>query len=113
MAGLTGVLVAYARTVHDVELEKDPLAKVAPAFVIGGTADAILAYVDGRARVAKDELVQSIATLWLITGNGAAQVGAVPTAVRKDMNESPTVANPCAVAHQHQPHAVQDPFWGR
>ncbi|BDB40474.1 MULTISPECIES: TetR/AcrR family transcriptional regulator [Mycobacterium] len=74
MSGLTGVLVEYARTVHDVELERDPLAQVAPAFIIGGTADAILAFVEGRARVTKDELVQSIATLWLITGNGAAQV---------------------------------------
>lgn len=74
MTGLTGVLVEHARTVHDVELESDPLAEVAPAFIIGGTADAILAFVEGRARVTKEQLVQSIATLWLITGNGAAQV---------------------------------------
>lgn len=74
MAGLTEVLIEHARTVHDVELEKDPLAQVAPAFIIGGTADAIVAFVDGRALVTKDELVHSIATLWLITGNGAAQV---------------------------------------
>ena len=74
IAGLTAVLVEYARTVHDVELEKDPLAQVAPSFIIGGTGDAILAFVDGRAKVTRDELVQSIATLWLITGNGAAQV---------------------------------------
>jgi AcrR family transcriptional regulator len=71
---LTAVLVAHARTVHGVELEADPLARVAPAFVIGGTADAILAYVDGRARVTLDELVQSLTTLWLVTGNGAAEV---------------------------------------
>lgn len=74
MRGLTAVLIDYARTVHDVELEKDPLAQVAPSFIIGGTADAILAFVDGQARVTRDELVQSIATLWLTTGNGAAQV---------------------------------------
>ncbi|PRC43735.1 transcriptional regulator, partial [Mycobacterium sp. ITM-2017-0098] len=72
MRGLTAVLVGHARTVHGVELAKDPLAEVAPAFVIGGTADAILAYVDGRARVSVEELVDSLATLWLITGNGAA-----------------------------------------
>jgi AcrR family transcriptional regulator len=72
MRGLTAVLVGHARGVHGVELEKDPLAEVAPAFVIGGTADAILAFLDGRARVSIDELVDSLATLWLITGNGAA-----------------------------------------
>lgn len=74
MVGLTEVLIEHARTVHDVELESDPLAKVAPAFIIGGTADAILAFLEGRARVTKEELIESIATLWLITGNGAAQV---------------------------------------
>lgn len=74
MIGLTEVLVEHARTVHDVELESVPLAQVAPAFIIGGTADAILAFMEGRAGVTKEELVQSIATLWLITGNGAAQV---------------------------------------
>lgn len=57
-----------------MELEKDPLAEIAPAFIVGGTADAILAFVDGPARVSVDELVDSLATLWLIAGNGAAAV---------------------------------------
>jgi AcrR family transcriptional regulator len=74
MRGLTAVLVRHARGIHGVELERDPLAEVAPAFVIGGTADAILAFLDGRARVSVDQLVDSLATLWLITGNGAADL---------------------------------------
>lgn len=74
MRGLTAVLVGHARTVHDVELESDPLAKVTPAFIVGGTADAILAYLDGRADVSVEELVAALTTLWLITGNGAAEV---------------------------------------
>ncbi|WNG88457.1 TetR/AcrR family transcriptional regulator [Mycobacterium sp. ITM-2016-00317] len=71
---LTGILMAHARTIHDVELERDPLAQVAPAFLIGGTADAILAFVDGRAKVSIDDLISSLTALWLITGNGAAEV---------------------------------------
>ncbi len=74
LRGLTGVLVGHARTVHDVELEKDPLALVAPAFIIGGTADAILAFVNGATDVSVGDLVASLATLWLVTGNGAAEV---------------------------------------
>lgn len=74
MNGLTAVLVAHARTVHDIELEADPLASIAPAFIVGGTADAILAFLDGRARVSLDDLVAGLATLWMITGNGAADV---------------------------------------
>lgn len=74
LRGLTEILVAHARTVHDVELEADPLAQVAPAFIVGGTADAILAFVDGRTDIAQHDLVDSLTTLWLITGNGAADV---------------------------------------
>ncbi|MGK2868036.1 MAG: TetR/AcrR family transcriptional regulator [Mycobacterium sp.] len=74
MRGLTEVLVGHARSVHGVELEADPLAQIAPAFVIGGTADAILAFVDGRARVSLEQLVDGLVTLWLITGNGAADI---------------------------------------
>lgn len=74
MRGLTEVLIGHARIVHGVELEKDSLAEIAPAFVVGGTADAILAFVEGRARVSIEQLVDGLVTLWLITGNGAADV---------------------------------------
>lgn len=74
MRGLTEILIGHARLVHGVELEKDPLAEIAPAFVVGGTADAILAFIEGRARVSIEQLVDGLVTLWLITGNGAADV---------------------------------------
>lgn len=74
LAGLTAVLVGHARTVHDVELEKDPLAGVAPAFIVGGTADAILMFVNGTTDVTAEDLIASLASLWLITGNGAAEI---------------------------------------
>lgn len=74
MHRLTSVLVDHGRSVHGVELEKDPLAKVAPAFIIGGTADAILEFVNGGVRLSLDEFIVQLATLWLITGNGAAEV---------------------------------------
>lgn len=74
MHRLTEVLIDHGRTVHGVELETDPLAKVAPAFIVGGTADAILTYVNGDVDLSLDDFITQIATLWLITGNGAAQV---------------------------------------
>lgn len=74
MRGLTAVLIGHARSIHGVELETDPLAEVAPAFIVGGTADAILAYLDGRAEVSIEDLVAGLTTLWIITGNGAAEV---------------------------------------
>lgn len=74
MKGLTQILVAHARLIHGVELENDPLAQVAPAFVVGGTAEAILAFVNGTAEVNLDELINELTTLWLIVGDGAATV---------------------------------------
>jgi AcrR family transcriptional regulator len=74
LSGLTSVLTRQARVVHGVELDRDPLAQIAPAFVVGGTAEAILAYLDGSARITRDQLVTELTTLWLVTGNGAAEV---------------------------------------
>ncbi len=79
MSGLTQILVAHARLIHGVELETDPLAQVAPAFVVGGTAEAILAFVDGAAALSVDELINELTTLWLITGSGAAEVARART----------------------------------
>ncbi len=74
MHRLTDVLIDHGRTVHGVELEADPLAQVAPAFIVGGTADAILAFVNGDVHLTLDDFIAQLATLWLVTGNGAAQV---------------------------------------
>lgn len=71
--GLTQILVQHARTIHGVELEVDSLARVAPPFVVGGTAEAILAWANGTLAVPLDTLIDDLTTLWLITGNGAAE----------------------------------------
>ncbi|WP_157116321.1 TetR/AcrR family transcriptional regulator [Nocardia flavorosea] len=74
MKGLTAILVGHARSVHGVELEADSLASTAPAFVIGGTAQAILSWVDGTAAVDRGRLVEDIASLWLALGESAAGI---------------------------------------
>ncbi|MBC7305232.1 MAG: TetR/AcrR family transcriptional regulator [Nocardia sp.] len=74
MKGLTAILVGHARSVHGVELEEDSLASTAPAFVIGGTAQAILAWVDGTAAIDRGRLVEDIAALWLALGESAAAI---------------------------------------
>ena len=72
LAGLTAVLVEHARTIHDVQLEADTLATVAPAFLVGGTGEAVLSWLRDPGHGPVEQLVDDIATLWLITGNGAA-----------------------------------------
>lgn len=72
LTGLTQVLVEHARTIHDVELEADSLASVTPAFLVGGTGEAILAWLRSDRRGGVERLVDDLTTLWLLTGNGAA-----------------------------------------
>lgn len=79
LAGLTTVLVEQARTIHDVALEADSLAAVTPAFLVGGTGEAILAWLRDPGRSSVERLVDDLSILWLLTGNGAAAAAAART----------------------------------
>ena len=55
------------------KLEADTLARVAPAFLVGGTAEAILGWLNGSIDTTLEQLIDDLTTLWLITGDGAAE----------------------------------------
>ncbi|WP_280423212.1 TetR/AcrR family transcriptional regulator [Nocardia carnea] len=74
ITGLTAALIAHARTTHDVSLEQDSLAATAPAFVIGGTAQAILSWAGGDLPVDRDRLVDDITALWMTLEHGATEL---------------------------------------
>ncbi|WP_439030930.1 TetR/AcrR family transcriptional regulator [Gordonia terrae] len=86
--GLTEVLIEHARTIHDVRLEVDSLAQTAPAFVIGGTAQAILSWAEGALRVTREQLTEDLAALWLTLGTSAAEIA------RARLGESPESTDP-------------------
>lgn len=74
ISGLTTVLVDHARKIHDVALERDSLAATGPAFVIGGTAQTILSWVNGDLAVSREQLIEDIAALWLALGESASGI---------------------------------------
>jgi AcrR family transcriptional regulator len=74
ISGLTTVLVDHARKIHDVALERDSLAATGPAFVIGGTAQTILSWVNGDLPVSRDQLIGDITALWLALGESASGI---------------------------------------
>lgn len=74
ISGLTAVLVDHARKIHDVALERDSLAATGPAFVIGGTAQTILSWVNGDLPVSREQLIEDIAALWLALGESASGI---------------------------------------
>lgn len=67
-------LIAHARTTHDVSLEQDSLAAITPAFVIGGTAQALLSWANGDLPVTRDRLVEDITALWTTVESGATEL---------------------------------------
>ncbi|OZG27684.1 transcriptional regulator [Williamsia sp. 1138] len=74
ISGLTTVLVDHARKIHDVALERDSLAATGPAFVIGGTAQTILSWVNADLAVSREQLIEDIAALWLALGESASGI---------------------------------------
>jgi hypothetical protein len=83
-APFSASLTGHAREIHDVELEQDFLAKVAPAFLVGGTAEAIMGWLNGNVDTTLERLIDDLTTLWLITGNGAADHASQRFEQRKD-----------------------------
>lgn len=70
---LTQILVDHARIIHGVELAADSLARTAPPFVVGGTAETLLAWTTGALDAPLESVIDDLTALWLITGNGAAR----------------------------------------
>lgn len=65
-------VVTIAREIHRAPKIEDPIIEAAAALLIGGTGQAILSWLAGDLPGDRDDLVESLAALWVITGNGAA-----------------------------------------
>lgn len=65
-------VVTVARKIHRPGTVFDPIIQTTAALLIGGTGQAILSWLDGDIPGGRDDLVDNLTTLWLITGDGAA-----------------------------------------
>jgi AcrR family transcriptional regulator len=67
-----GQLIATtARRFYGREDDQDPIAELAGAFLIGGLVETIIAWLDGRLKVNREQLVDDLTELWVVTGEGA------------------------------------------
>jgi AcrR family transcriptional regulator len=67
-----GQLIATtARQFYGREDDQDPIAELAGAFLIGGLVETIIAWLDGRLEVKREQLVDDLTELWVVTGEGA------------------------------------------
>ena len=72
IAGLAEALADYGHEHHDARGATDPIAAVGSALLIGGTAEAILAWLDDDRGMSRTQLVDDLADLWDAVGDRAA-----------------------------------------
>lgn len=65
-------LAAYGHLHHDAQGHTDAIAPLAASLLIGGTIDAVLNWLDGKIPMAREQFIDDLAALWVITGDGAA-----------------------------------------
>lgn len=68
------LLAAYARRFYGEEEDTDPISEVTAALLVGGAAELIIAWLDGRLDIDRDRLIDDLAELWVITGEGAVAI---------------------------------------
>lgn len=65
-------LSAYGHQHHDAQGSTDPIAPLAASLLIGGTIDAVLNWLDGKIPMPREQFIEDLAALWVITGDSAA-----------------------------------------
>jgi AcrR family transcriptional regulator len=76
---LIAIVEAQGRSIYSVSEER-PAAELSAAMIIGGTSQAILDWLDGRAPCEREELVAHLTSLWLAIGDATeAQVRGRPS----------------------------------
>jgi AcrR family transcriptional regulator len=68
------LVAARAREFYGVEGDADPIGDVAAALLVGGIAELVIAWLDGRLHVTRERLVEDVVDLFVITGEGAVAI---------------------------------------
>jgi AcrR family transcriptional regulator len=65
---LIGIVESHGRSIYAVS-EEEPAGELSAAMIIGGTSQAVLDWLDGRAECSREELVAHLVSLWLAIGD--------------------------------------------
>lgn len=65
-------LSAYGHIHHQANGATDPIAPLAASLMIGGSIDAVLGWLDGHIPMTREQFIDDLAAMWVITGDGAA-----------------------------------------
>lgn len=70
------ILAAFGRGYYGREDDEDPIADVAAALLVGGATELLIAWLDGRLALTREQLIDDLAALFVITGEGAIAISA-------------------------------------
>lgn len=65
---LIGVVESQGRSIYTVS-DDEPAGELSAAMIIGGTSQAVLDWLDGRADCTREELIAHLISLWLAIGD--------------------------------------------
>jgi AcrR family transcriptional regulator len=74
MHAMTQLVAARAREFYGVKSDPDPIGDVAAALLVGGIAELLIAWLDGRLHVTREQLTNDVVELFVITGEGAVAI---------------------------------------
>jgi AcrR family transcriptional regulator len=81
--GIEAAVMERAGEVHGKAVVQSPLASLTASLLVGGTAQAVLDWLDGLIPLSREQFIDDLARLWLITGDGAAASARQPAAESK------------------------------
>ncbi|HSV40371.1 MAG TPA: hypothetical protein VLI04_16535 [Nocardioidaceae bacterium] len=68
----TDTFAWFARQVREASDVTDPVVEIGANLLIGGTGHTINSWLDGTIEVSKEQLIEDLTALWIVTGEGAA-----------------------------------------
>jgi AcrR family transcriptional regulator len=68
------ILSSFGRTFYGREDDTDPIGDVAAALLVGGITELLIAWLDGRLALTREQLINDVTELFVVTGEGAVAI---------------------------------------
>lgn len=72
--GLAQAVNSYGLKHYQAGDKTDPMAELVSSFLVGGTIEAVLNWLDGSIAMSREQLMDDMATLWNVNGDAAAAI---------------------------------------
>lgn len=70
---LAAGIAAHARSVHPEAPQEDPVSELVASALVGGLGQVVLDWLDEQIPMDREQLIEDLTALWLVTGDGMAE----------------------------------------